>query len=189
VGVRVSSDSVLQLRHEATPAPDFVTGGGTARRRLASERGVALVEFALVLPVLMFMLVGMLEFGKALNYWIDQTHLANQGARWAAVDRNPSPTPLSQSLQAYIAQRANTDELELGGTKNVLTPLSVFICFPSGSTNVGEPVRVIVSTNYHWLPLIGAKLGASVPIRGTATMRIEKKPVNYAANGACPAGT
>lgn len=187
--MRVSSNSGLLLRHETAPAPDFTAGGGSPLRRFASERGVALTEFALILPVLMVMLVGMLEFGKALNYWIDQTHLANQGARWAAVNRNPSATPLSQSLQAYIAQRANTDELELGGTKNVQTPLSVFICFPNGSSNVGDPVRVVVSTEYFWLPLIGAKVGASVPIRGTATMRIEQRPVNYAANGSCPAGT
>jgi hypothetical protein len=190
VRVRVPSDSVLQLRPETAPAPVPATGGGErALRRLRSERGVALTEFALILPVLMLLLIGMLEFGKALNYWIDQTHLANQGARWAAVNRNPSLTPGTQSLQQYIAARANTDELELGGTKNIQAPLSVFICFPTGSTNVGQPVRVIVSTTYHWLPLIGAKVGASVPIRGTATMRIEAKPVNYAANGPCPAGT
>ena len=111
------------------------------------------------------------------------------GARFAAVNRNPSLTPLTQSLQQYIAARANTDELEQGGTKSITSPISVFICFPNTSTNVGDPVRVVVSTTYHWLPLIGDKVGATLPIRGTATMRLEQRPTNYAANGACPAGT
>jgi hypothetical protein len=186
--VRVPSDSVLKLRHETAPTPDPARGRGDSLGRLGSERGVALTEFALILPVLMLLLLGMLEFGKAFNYWIDQTHLANQGARWAAVNRNPSSTPLTESLQQFIARGANTDELEQGGTSNVPTPLNVFICFPNTSSNVGDPVRVIVSTSYHWLPLIGDAVGASVPIRGTATMRIEQKPTNYAANGACPAG-
>ena len=43
------------------------------------EAGVALVEFALVLPLLLVILFGMLDFGKAFNYWIDTTHLANSG--------------------------------------------------------------------------------------------------------------
>ena len=44
------------------------------------ERGVALVEFALVAPILLVLLFGMLDFGRVFNYWIDATHLANEGA-------------------------------------------------------------------------------------------------------------
>src|SRR5215210_2288874 len=103
------------MRQDTAPGPVPTAGGGrSALRRLGSDRGVALVEFALVLPVLMLLLIAMLEFGKAFNYWIDQTHLANEGARWAAVNRNPSLTPLTQSLQQYVGARANTDELEQG---------------------------------------------------------------------------
>jgi Flp pilus assembly protein TadG len=54
----------------------------------SSEDGAALVEFALILPILVVLLFGMLEFGKAFNYWIDETHLANEGARWAVVDKD-----------------------------------------------------------------------------------------------------
>ena len=53
------------------------------------ESGVAITEFALVLPLLLLLLLGMIDFGKAINYWIDETHLANEGARWAAVNKNP----------------------------------------------------------------------------------------------------
>ena len=51
------------------------------RGRFASERGVALIEFALVLPFLLLVVFGMVDLGKAVNYWNDETHLANQAAR------------------------------------------------------------------------------------------------------------
>ena len=65
-----------------------------SRRRLASdERGVALVEFALVLPLILLLMLGMIDFGKAFNYWNDETHLANEAARQAVVDNCPSCAP------------------------------------------------------------------------------------------------
>jgi Flp pilus assembly protein TadG len=163
-------------------------GGGASNERpngplvarLRDERGVALTEFALILPVLMLLLIGMLDFGKAYNYWIDQTHLANEGARWAAVNKNPGG--ISMSLQQHIASKANTDELRDGGTSSVASALGVCIDFPNTSSNVGEPVRVRVSTTYAWLPIIGDKISVlQTTITGSATMRIEQKPVNYAA--------
>ena len=58
-------------------------------RAVRNEDGAALVEFVLVLPLLLLLLIGMLDLGKAFNYWIDETHLANEGARYAAVNKNP----------------------------------------------------------------------------------------------------
>ena len=52
------------------------------RLPLGDERGVALVEFALVLPLLLVLLLGMIDVGKAVNYWNDETHLANEAARF-----------------------------------------------------------------------------------------------------------
>jgi Flp pilus assembly protein TadG len=139
-----------------------------------------LTEFALILPLLMLVLIGMLDFGKAYNYWIDQTHLANEGARWAAVDKNPAG--VAMTLQQYIASKANTDELKSGGTSSITGGLGVCVAFPDGTSNVGSPVEVRVSTTYNWLPIIGAKISIlQTTINGSATMRIEKKPVNYAA--------
>jgi Flp pilus assembly protein TadG len=156
--------------------------------RAQDERGVALTEFALILPLLMLLLMGMLDFGKAYNYWIDQTHLANEGARWAAVDKNPAG--VTMTLQQYIASKANTGELKDGGTSSISNPLGVCIAFPAGTSNVGNPVEVRVSTTYTWLPIIGDKISIlQTTIDGSATMRIEKKPVNYAAGGGGTPGT
>jgi Flp pilus assembly protein TadG len=51
------------------------------QRANRNEAGAALVEFVLVLPLLLVLLLGMLDLGKAFNYWIDETHLAHEGAR------------------------------------------------------------------------------------------------------------
>ena len=149
------------------------------RERARSEDGVALVEFALILPVLVLLLFGMLDFGKTFNYWIDETHLANEGARWAVVNKNPAS---SGSLQQYIRSQATTPELRNGGTASVANPVRVCIEFPNGTANVGDPVRVTVSATYRWLAVIAQRMSITqTTITGAATMRLEAKPTNYGA--------
>jgi Flp pilus assembly protein TadG len=149
--------------------------------RARSEDGVALVEFVLVLPVLALLLFGMLDFGKAFNYWIDETHLANEGARLAAVNRNPASG--GESLQEYIRGQATTPELKNGGTPSVASPLQVCIEFPAGTSNVGDPVKVTVETTYQWLGVITGQVPGltAATIRGQATMRLEAQPTNFTA--------
>ena len=49
------------------------------RRRtdLRREEGVAMTEFALIVPVFMLIVVGMRAFGRVFFYWIGANHLAN----------------------------------------------------------------------------------------------------------------
>lgn len=138
---------------------------------------MAILEFAMVLPFLMLIVVVFLDFGRALNYWVDTTHLASEGARLAAVDRIP---PGSTSLQQYIRERADTAELENGGSQSIPDPLEVCVNDPLGSDEVGDPVEVEVSTTYHWIPLLGID-AASTTIKGSATMRRERLADNVSA--------
>jgi Flp pilus assembly protein TadG len=151
-----------------------------ALRQSSDERGAVLVEFALVLPLLLILVFGMLEFGKAFNYWIDTTHLANEAARWAVVNNNPG----AGTLQEYIKSQANTIELRDGGTASIPSGDEAEVCisFPSGTDNVGDPVHVTVTATYHWIPFVGDRIGsANVTITGSATMRLEARPTNYLA--------
>jgi len=145
---------------------------------LRREEGTALVEFALILPILALLLFAMLDFGKAFNYWIDETHLANEGARWAVVNKNPG----GGSLQQYILSHATTAELRNGGTASIANPAQVCITFPNGTSNVGDPVRVTVSATYHWLAFLGSRIGITqTAIAGSSNMRLEALPTNYSA--------
>ena len=131
-----------------------------------------MVEFALVLPLLLTLLFGILDFGKSFNYWIDETHLASEGARWAAVNKNPGTGTLAQ----YIQQQADTAELKNGGTAQVPAPSRVCITFPNGTQNAGDPVKVTVSITYNWLGFLRTQLGgaATTTIAGESTMRLEQ---------------
>jgi Flp pilus assembly protein TadG len=151
---------------------------------IRDDTGAALVEFALVVPLLVLLLFGITEFGRALNYWIDETHLANEAARFAAVNRNPG-APLT--LQQYIRSQANTEELRDGDDADpsgvpTAGRAKVCITFPTADLKVGEPVEAKVTARFNWLPLIGESLGVpSTTITGRATMRLETRPTNYAA--------
>jgi Flp pilus assembly pilin Flp len=152
----------------------------SSRLRPRDESGVALTEFALVLPLLLVILLAILDFGTAFSCWIDQTHLSNEGARWAVVNKNPSS---SGTLQDYILSQADSDQLRNGGTASLPDPMQVTICFPNGTSNVGDPVEVRTSVEYHWLPFLGDRVFgdkfATTTIETTARMRLEAPPTNY----------
>jgi hypothetical protein len=176
---------------------------------LRGERGQALVEFVLILPVFLLLVFGMVEFGKAFNYWIDMTHLANEGARYAAVNRWPGcaagdagvcPAP-NDTLIKYIKGRANSAELrDAKTTPYIVAPndkLCVAIAFPppgSGLTAgaVGTPVRVTVKAGYT-LPVVNGLLGAipglseiaKIHLAASSTMRLERTPTRYGV-ASCP---
>src|SRR5690348_7956590 len=50
---------------------------GGSRRTARNERGGAMVEFFHSPPRVLLLLCGMVDFGKAFDYWTDETHLAN----------------------------------------------------------------------------------------------------------------
>ncbi|MEA2971860.1 MAG: hypothetical protein QOG82_318 [Actinomycetota bacterium] len=69
--------------------PAFVEGhpvqkGSTVVRR-RDDRGAAVVEFALVLPVLVLFVFGIIEFGRAYNARIELTSAVREGARAVAL--------------------------------------------------------------------------------------------------------
>ena len=81
------------------------------------ESGQAMVEFALILFPLLLIVAGIIQFGIALNYWLDMQRIANQGARWAAVNCTrsattpPSYNPCNPNLQTTLRQQALTNGL------------------------------------------------------------------------------
>ena len=100
----------------------------TSPMRFKDESGTALVEFAFVLPLLLVLVLGIADFGRAFNYWIDTTHLANVAARYAAVNQNPGAAT-SRTLQRYMELQASTKELRDGSTQ--ATPVDICVSFPA----------------------------------------------------------
>ena len=76
-------------------------------RMLRDTRGVAAVEFAFAFPILILLLVGILDIGRAL--WTTSTldHAAREGARYASLRGAESRYPASDAeIQAFVRNRA-----------------------------------------------------------------------------------
>jgi Flp pilus assembly protein TadG len=54
------------------------------------ERGAAAVEFAILLPLLLMLVLGTIEFGRAYNAQITLTNAARDGVRYMAIVKDPS---------------------------------------------------------------------------------------------------
>jgi TadE-like protein len=137
-----------------------------------------MAEFAIIAPVFLLIVVGMLVCGRLFFYWIEANHVANETARWAVVDRNPYAP--GQTLQLH-ARSSATNEFE--------DNTSVCISFPEADPSdpndppeLGEPVRVQVE-----IPVAFASFfGFDVTIRGSSTMRIERLAATDADDNAIP---
>jgi len=150
---------------------------GRFRAFRRDQRGTALVEFALIAPLLFLLLFGIIDFGRALNYYNQVTQLAGQGARAAVVNRNPDGTAITSgsSLQnQLVTQFTAQPELKNGEVVCIVGPVP---------TNVGDPVTVKVSYQFHFLPLIGLAGSAlgGLNLSATETQRAEVVPPGYAA--------
>ena len=70
------------------------------RRRGFEERGAAMVEFALVLPILASLLLGVVTGGSAYNRKLSMTNAVREGARFGATLIPASVTPPNTWLSA-----------------------------------------------------------------------------------------
>jgi hypothetical protein len=162
------------------PHRPFSSGALTARLR-GDERGTALVEFALVGPLLFLLVFGIIDFGRALNYYNNLTQLAGQGARAAAVNRNPDGSAVgaatdpscsgasTHSIQCELANvYTNTIQLKNG--------ISVCITGPVPAA-IGSPVTVRATYSYRFFGLVG---GVNIRLSATQTERSEVPTPAYA---------
>jgi Flp pilus assembly protein TadG len=74
------------------------------RRPAGTERGQGLVEFSLILPVIMLLLLGMLEFGFAFDHAIGLGYSTREGARTGAAlaEGNPSGPVTCSQVDSYV---------------------------------------------------------------------------------------
>ena len=63
-----------------------------------------MVEFVLVLPILMLVLFGIIQFGITFKHYVALTDAVRAGARTAAVSRQ-SPDPVDDDVKAQVKRR------------------------------------------------------------------------------------
>jgi Flp pilus assembly protein TadG len=104
------------------------------RNRIGAERGQTMAEFAVVLPILVVLLFGIMQFGILFNNYVTLTDAARAGARAAAVSRQAA----DPSGNADAAVRASASDLNQGN-------LGVNV---SSSWSPGSPVTVTATYPY-----------------------------------------
>ena len=83
-----------------------------ARKLFAGRSGQALVEFALVVPIFLLLVIGVIEFGRAWNLQQTITDAAREGARRAVVfDPTLTTTQVATAIMAKI-QAAGFDSTQ-----------------------------------------------------------------------------
>lgn len=77
--------------------------------RESSERGAVAVEFAIILPVLLALVLGIMEFGRAYNTQISLTNAAREGVRVMAISNDPAAARTAAKNAAVLLNPALAD--------------------------------------------------------------------------------
>lgn len=148
-------------------------------RRLGQEQGQSMVEFAMVLPVLILIILGIIYFGRYEDYSNQETQLAEVGVRWASTAWQSSSYTMPPSctgtatLQCYIRAQAQP---ELANGSSDVTQAQVWIYQPTTATSgyvASAPLRVCVVSTVTFPSPIGSP---ATTMSQAATMRIERFP-------------
>jgi Flp pilus assembly protein TadG len=122
---------------------------------MISTDGVALVEFALVVPILILLLVGILDTGRAVNAYVTISNASREGARYAALNPTAAPSAIRSSAVLPHAQQLDAAGISVSVTysdANVTStacPVPTTTAPPAGSpAPTTIPVRVDVT--YPW---------------------------------------
>jgi Flp pilus assembly protein TadG len=149
-----------------------------ARRSLRADSGAELVEFALTLPLLLLVVLGIIEFGFMFHEYEVVTNAAREGARIAVLPAYSATDAQNRAVQ-YL-QASGLQSAQITPLPTVTGPAAVAI----GGGKCVSTVTVTVSYA-HPVPFIsgimsyfGQTFGA-VTLHGSSTMRSE------AAAGGC----
>lgn len=138
-----------------------------------NERGVALIEFTIIAPILILLVLGIVEFGWMFNGWITITGAAREGARIASVLRVfednyvPPENGESGSWDDYIIEAVKNHATPTFSESNV-----------SVSTNRGydapeDGEYIVIEVEGILNPLVGFFIRNPQTLYGEATMRTE----------------
>ncbi len=86
-----------------------------------NERGAAAVEFALVVPFLLLLVFGIVDFGRAYQAKVELDHAAREGVRVWALTQNATMAGDRTREAAPTLESASTDTFEVTTTTTACT--------------------------------------------------------------------
>ncbi len=135
------------------------------RQFLRRNQGIATLEFVIVLPILLLLIFGIIEFGFAWYSQILLTNASREGARFGTLYTTVERDDPNGEVTTYVQQVLSA--VDYPGTINNIT------CTGAGGTS-GDLVTVQVSGT-HEFPVLSSLAGLDVTInlRATTAMRHE----------------
>ena len=131
-----------------------------SRRLRRTDRGQSLAEFAIVVPIFLILVFGIVDFSMALRAWLTVTNASREGARVLV---------LGQSCSQVTAQSQNVAK--------GLSPSVTVTITPSTCTGVsGDTMSVSVSYTYKFVTPLGSlakMITGPITMTSTSTMRHE----------------
>lgn len=146
--------------------------------RRGRTRGQALVELALILPLMVLLLAAALDLGRLFYSGITVTNAAREGAIEAAID--PALFVAGQPCNATTNRVMCRTINETAGSFVTIVPADVsLVCDPSCAPAIGNRVKVTVVGHFSLItPLLSVFTGGqNVTLRSTASAQIITTPV------------
>ena len=154
-------------------------------RSAPSERGAALVEFALVMPLLLVLMFGIMESGWAFAQQVEVRNAAREGARIAAVSApDIVDTAYSPALDGSFTHH---DVVERACNALDLSNGSVTVTLTENGMNVGDTGAIRLTSTYSSLTGFLDSIFGSLTIDTDVEFRLEQ-PREWSAvtDEACP---
>ncbi len=139
-----------------------------------NEKGQSLVEFALVAPILLLVVLGIVQFGIILNAYVSITHAAREGVRLAAVGGDESQVVDRTYNLAKTTGFVNLTKEDI--IVSYMPDIDEEYDDPDQDPIVGDIVKIVIKNADVSIvvPLLDMFTGNSVAIASSATMRLEE---------------
>lgn len=140
-----------------------------APHRPAEQIGQSLVEFALLFPVLLLILLGAVDLGRAFDAYVNITNASREGARYGST--HPTDTAnITTRVQAELAGLTVTSIVAECAPPPPSTSFSAGNC---SAPSKGDQIRVTVTTSFQFLTLFLFNL-PNIPMSNFTIMAIAK---------------
>jgi len=132
------------------------------RRLRRSPRGQGLVEFAIILPFLMLVLLLGIDFGRVFFGWVGLANASRIGASFAAAHPDAWGTPGDATERDSYLDQILADANALNCTLPGTIPDPVF----ANGTDMGDPAQVTLSCDFSLItPVVSQLLGGTITIQ------------------------
>jgi hypothetical protein len=138
--------------------------------RLKSERGAELIEFALIFPLLLLVVLGIIDFGFTFQRYEVLTNAAREGARLAVL-----PGYNQADVRLRVCAYLTTAQIPAPGCPNPswVTVTDATVAVGGGRTVAVKRVVLVYTHQYAYIGGIMGMIGGGGSFQRTAPLRLE----------------